>query len=207
LADIFQNIQNADPTWAYLILFISAYVENIFPPIPGDTVTIIGAYLVGRNTLKFWGVFIATTLGSILGFMTLFLIAYWIEWKIIEKYQPKWVSRTRIELVENWFKKYGYWVILFNRFLSGTRSVISLVAGLSKMKILNVFFLSLISVAMWNGFLIYIGSSIGKNWKEIINYIKMYNRLVFILLIVAALLFIVIKYCRKKKCESNSPNN
>ena len=39
----------------------------------------------------------------------------------------------RIEKIEVWFAKYGYWVIFANRFLSGTRSVISLFAGIFKL--------------------------------------------------------------------------
>ena len=196
---LLHQLQQVDPIWAYFLLFISAFIENIFPPIPGDTVTVIGAYLVGRNILNFWGVYISTTLGSIVGFMTIFGIAYWLEWKIIERYQPKWMSRTRIDRVEKWFCKYGYRVILFNRFLSGTRSVISFVAGLSKMKIERVFILAFISCAIWNGALIYLGSSIGKNWREIAGFIKIYNRFVLGLILIFAVVYIIYRYYKKKQ--------
>jgi membrane protein DedA with SNARE-associated domain len=185
------TLQSADPIWAYLVLFISAFVENVFPPIPGDTVTILGAYLVGTGTLNFWGVYIATTCGSILGFMSIYGLAFWVEWKIIEKYQPKWLSRTKIDKVEIWFREYGYWIILFNRFLSGARSVISLVAGLSKMHVIPVFVLALISCAIWNGTLVYLGSVVGSNWEEIVSFLRLYNRAVIIALIAVAIIFMV----------------
>ena len=81
MESLLHSLETANPLWAYFILFISAFIENIFPPIPGDTVTVFGAYLVGRGLLSFWGVWISTTLGSIAGFMAIFAIAYWIEWK------------------------------------------------------------------------------------------------------------------------------
>ena len=67
-------ISQVDPGVAYLILFVSAYVENTFPPVPGDTVTVIGAYLITTGKLSFTGVWLSTTLGSVLGFMTMFFM-------------------------------------------------------------------------------------------------------------------------------------
>ena len=185
------TLQTADPLWAYLILFISAFVENVFPPIPGDTVTILGAYLVGTGILNFWGVYLVTTTGSIVGFMSIYGLAYWVEWKIIEKYQPRWLSRTQIDKVEIWFHDHGYWIILFNRFLSGARSVISAVAGLSKMQVIPVFILALISCAVWNGGLIYLGSVVGNNWEEIASFLRLYNRTVIIAIIAVIIIFIL----------------
>ena len=80
------TLQSTDPILAYLVLFISAFVENVFPPIPGDSVTILGAYLVGTGILNFWGVYLATTAGSLAGFMSIYGLAFWVEWKVIEKY-------------------------------------------------------------------------------------------------------------------------
>ena len=60
---------------AYWLLGVSAYIENVFPPIPGDTVTVFGAYLISSGNLDFWGVYISTTIGSVLGFFTMYLMA------------------------------------------------------------------------------------------------------------------------------------
>ena len=58
--------------WGYLFLFVSAFVENIFPPMPGDTFVVIGAFLVGRDQLLFIPAYLAATGGSLLGFMFLY---------------------------------------------------------------------------------------------------------------------------------------
>jgi membrane protein DedA with SNARE-associated domain len=199
MEDFLSDIPEMAPFWAYIFLFLSAYIENVFPPIPGDTVTVFGAYLVGTGSLKFWYVLFATTLGSVMGFMTVFGLAYWLEWKVIEKYQFRWISKTRLDQVENWFSKYGYWIILFNRFFSGGRSVISFVAGLSKMRTLYVFNLALLSCIVWNTGLIYLGSTIGKNWQEIIKMIKLYNRIVFAILVLLVFIYTLYYILRRKQ--------
>ncbi len=197
------QLKELDPFWAYLLLFISAVVENIFPPIPGDTVTVIGAYLVGRGLLNYWGVFISTTLGSSMGFMGIFWIAYLLKLKRILEYIPQKVSPKKIQKAEKWIHNYGYWVILLNRFLSGARSVISVIAGLSKMKPFIVLIAATISCAIWNGLLIYFGSLIGKNWEEIIAFLKVYNRFVIGTLITAlVILFFVRRYRKKRKATT-----
>jgi membrane protein DedA with SNARE-associated domain len=183
MEEILHSLEQASPFWAYFFLCLSAFIENICPPIPGDTVTVIGAYLVGRGSLNFWGVYISTTLGSVMGFMGIYGLAYRMEWKIFKKFQPRWITHKRIDQAESYFRRYGYGVILLNRFLSGVRSVISLVAGLSKMQPAAVLALSLISGAVWNGLLIYLGSIVGKNWGNIIEILKVYNRVVLVAII------------------------
>jgi membrane protein DedA with SNARE-associated domain len=184
---------------AYTMLFVSAFVENIFPPVPGDTVTLIGAYLVGTGHLNYLGVLVSTTAGSVVGFMALFLIAFWLEWKVVERYNFKWIQRTHIDRVQAWFQKYGYRVILANRFLSGVRSVISITAGLSKLKISVVFLLSFLSALIWNGLIISAGAFIGDNWQDIESYLKLYNQIIIIGLLIAAAGYLVYFLVHKKK--------
>jgi membrane protein DedA with SNARE-associated domain len=198
LEQFFFYLKNMHPVWAYSFLFVSALIENIFPPIPGDTVTIIGAYLVGVGALQFWGVFLSTTLGSITGFMGLYAFAFWLERKIIERYLSSWVTRVHIDKVEGWFHHYGYWIILFNRFLSGVRSVISLVAGITKMHPFGVFLLGIISCAIWNGGLIYLGASLGKNWQDIIAFLSSYNKTVIILLATVLIIYLFFRFAKSR---------
>jgi len=194
----FNNLIQENGTLVYVALFLSAYIENIFPPIPGDTVTVIGAYFVGTGKLNFWGVYFSTSVGSIAGFMTLYGLAYWLQWHFIERYRPRWVQRSHLDRVEGWFQQYGYWVVLLNRFLSGARSVISIVAGLSKLNGFLVFFFASISVLLWNGALIYLGAFLGKSWEEIIQYVKLYNKIILVA-VVLLLIGVILWYVKKEK--------
>ena len=77
MAEFLESLLNSiDPFTAYIILFISAFTENVVPPVPGDTVVVIGAYLVSTEKLGFWGVFISTCLGSSAGFMVMYFVGY-----------------------------------------------------------------------------------------------------------------------------------
>jgi len=151
----------------YTFLFISAMVENLFPPIPGDTITAFGAFLVGTGRLNFFIVYLVTTIGSVVGFMQLFYMGKFLEKAFFIEKNYRFFSKESILDAEKWFKKRGYLVILFNRFLPGVRSVISIVSGISNLSSIKVFFFSLISASIWNFIWIYGGYTLGGNWEKV----------------------------------------
>ena len=118
LESINQLLEQINPAMAYVLLFLSAIIENVFPPIPGDTVTVIGAYLITTGNLGFWGVYISTSTGSLVGFFIMYIIGLKFGRSFVRsKFKAKIFSEEMFNRVEKWFVKYGYWVILANRFL------------------------------------------------------------------------------------------
>jgi len=189
------------PLTAYLLLFVSAFVENVFPPIPGDTVTLIGAYLVSSGKLSFIGVYISTSLGSVLGFFTMYIIGMKLGRKFLDsKIGQKVFSEEQYQKTEKWFSKYGYGIIAANRFLSGTRSVISIFAGSFHLNWFRVLSLATLSALLWNGLLIYIIYVVGLNWDVITNLISQYNKIVIVLTIII-ITYIIVRKTRRKKSQ------
>ncbi len=196
LENLFSQIS---PAMAYLILGVSAYTENVVPPIPGDTVVILGAYLVSTGQLDFWGVYVSTTIGSVAGFVTMYYIGRKFGRSFIyKKSRSRIFKEEDIRKTEIWFGKWGYWVIAANRFLSGTRSIISLFAGLFHLNVLLVVALSIVSAAIWNGLLIFAGMLVGKNWEIISDIISQYNKILIVLTVFVIGYIIYRKYYKKK---------
>lgn len=203
MLDFIERIFNSiEPGIAYLVLFASAFIENVMPPIPGDTVVVLGAYLVSTGKLEFWPVYITTCTGGLLGFMVMFFIgAKFGRTFFYKKARAKVFNINKLETVEKWFAKWGYWVIFANRFLSGTRSVISVFAGLFHLKWHIVMILGLFSLLIWNGLLIFAGILIGDNWEQILNYVSNYNKVLIGLTVIAIAAYLI---RRKKKKEVKS---
>lgn len=196
LENLFSQIS---PAMAYLILGVSAYTENVVPPIPGDTVVILGAYLVSTGQLDFWGVYVSTTIGSVAGFVTMYYIGRKFGRSFIyKKSRSRIYKEEDIRKAEIWFGKWGYWVIAANRFLPGTRSIISLFAGFFHLNVLLVVALSIVSAAIWNGLLISAGMLVGKNWEIISDIISQYNKVLIVLTIFVIGYVIYRKYYKKK---------
>lgn len=205
MLEFFENLfLNIDPFIAYLVLFVSAFVENVVPPVPGDTVVVLGAYLVSIGQLGFWGVYVSTTLGSVAGFATMYYVGLKFGRSFFfEKSRGKIFKEEQIAKVENWFGDWGYWVILANRFLSGTRSVISVFAGLFHLSSFKVIGLSLISAAIWNALLIWAGMLLGNNWHHISDIISQYNRILFVVLGLLVLVWLIRKYIKRNRSKNS----
>jgi membrane protein DedA with SNARE-associated domain len=187
----------------YLFLFLSAIIENLFPPIPGDTITAFGAFLVGIGRLKYYYVYLVTTTGSVVGFMSLFLLGKHFGRDFFIKKDYKYFPAASILKSEARFSRSGYLIVLANRFMPGVRSVISIVAGISNLSTLKVFFLSLLSASVWNLIWIHAGYTLGDNWdfvkKEIAKIMKNYNIIVGLILLIVALIIIIYKKYSKPR--------
>jgi membrane protein DedA with SNARE-associated domain len=161
-------------------------------------VVVIGAYLVGIRFLRFDFTYLSVNLGSIFGFMTMYYLGVFFRDKILNKRNDKSQFYLKIEKVKQWFGKYGYKIILFNRFLSGLRSVVALTAGISNLNLKKVFILALLSIVLWNGILIYLGYLLGEKWGILITYIKEYNFIVLVILVLIFIVYFIIKKYRLK---------
>ncbi len=139
-------LKNQNNYVLYSILFISGIVENLFPPAPGDTITIFGAFLIGRNRLNFFYVYLLTTAGSSIGYMILFYLGKLVQKDYFLKKDFSFFSAESFNKVELWYEKYGYVLILANRFIPAVRSVTGIVAGILRLQVFKVFIYSLISL-------------------------------------------------------------
>ena len=178
--------------YVYFLLGVSAFVENVFPPIPGDTITAFGAFLVGTKKLDFIGVYVSTTLGSLSGFMFLFWIGSLLGRRFFIKKDYRFFKAQDIRRAEEWFRRYGYLLILLNRFLPGIRSVISISGGISRLGVLKVTFLALVSACAWNLIWIFLGYELGTNWD--VAREKMENILIYYNYIILALVGLVVVF-------------
>jgi membrane protein DedA with SNARE-associated domain len=193
--DNFLEFLNALPDpLIYLLLGLSAFVENVFPPIPGDTITAFGAFLVGTERLHFIGVYLSTTLGSLSGFMFLFWVGRLLGRRFFIERDYWFFKAQDIVRAEEWFQKYGHLLVLLNRFFPGIRSVISIAGGIVRLRVLWVGVLALLSACAWNLIWISVGYALGRNWEAVrdkMSYIMLrYNCsvLAFLALLVMFLL-------------------
>jgi membrane protein DedA with SNARE-associated domain len=172
------TLETLSPTLIYCSLFAIAYIENVFPPSPSDVIVVFGGYLVGLGTIDFTLALVLTTIGSITGFMTMYKVGDWFGEAIIEKKRFTFLPLESIHKVEEWFRKYGYWIIVANRFMSGTRAVVSFFAGLSKLRLVRTTVLCGISALVWNWLMLFAGTLLGKNWNSIALYLSTYSQII-----------------------------
>lgn len=191
-------LSSVDATVIYLILFFFAFIENIFPPSPSDVVVIVGASLISKSGLGFLPVLFITSIGSALGFILMYYMGKLFGKKILHSGKLKFLNPQDLAKTEHWFEKYGFKIILANRFLPGTRSVISFFSGICELNIYKTFIYSLISAFLWNIGIVYLGMVLGNNISLIDYYLSTYSKIIIVITLIIAAIFIV-KYFLKRK--------
>jgi membrane protein DedA with SNARE-associated domain len=197
--DILTQISTFSPIWIYLTLFFFAFVENVFPPSPSDVVIVVGGSLVGTGAISFIIALTFASLGSILGFMLMFYIGSTVDKKVIQSGRFKFIPINTIDKVETWFRKYGYFVIVANRFMPGTRAVISFFAGISNLEPKKTIILCFVSALVWNAVMLYLGFIFGDNVEKVDQYLTTYSNIVIAVTVIVILFFIIRFFFRKRK--------
>ncbi|HLF19673.1 MAG TPA: DedA family protein [Bacteroidota bacterium] len=202
------NLALLDPFWVYLTIAGIAYIENIFPPFPSDVVVIAAGSLVGIGTINFGLALLLATAGSTLGFMTMYKVGDWFGAKILEKGKIKVIPIDGVHKVEAWFRKYGYWVVVVNRFMAGTRAVVAFFVGMSELSLLKSAVLSFVSALAWNFLLLYAGKALGQNWRSIIIYLQAYGQTITIVVIAVIIGIIAHQlYSRRTGNSAQTPSS
>lgn len=205
--DLVQWIRVLPPFGIYLIFFMIAYFENVVPPIPGDVLVAFAGYLAAESVIDLAPVYILVTAASVIGFMTMYWLGSHWGGQLEERRGDFWLVRfiplTYMTKVREWMKRWGQGVILANRFLAGTRSVISIAAGISHIRVSSTVISSTISSLLWNAILLGFGWIVHKNWEIIGNYLAIYSRIILGGIGILILAKFSIYYYNKKRGAQN----
>ena len=187
--------------WILAFVFFSMFVENVFPPYPGDTVIFAAGFISGSDSLSLPPLIFVSVVGSITSILVVYLVGRKYGRAMFEKRKLGFLHPEKLPRIEGWYRKYGNTLLLASRFLPGTRFLIVLTAGIGKVPIVRMSVLSGISVLLWNSMVILSAYYLHSNWEKVYAVFRTYNRVILILIALALLLYIVTKIVRKYKAK------
>lgn len=198
LQQIISYISTLDPALIYVALFFFAFIENIVPPAPNDFLVLFGATLIAKSTLGLVPVLALTGTGSTLGFILMYLIGEFLGEKLLRSGKFKFIKKESLDKADLFFHKYGYNIILINRFLPGTRAVVSFFSGVHRLKPVRTFVYAALSSILWNALLIFLGIKLGENLELVDHYLSEYSQII-LALTALIIIFVLIRFLLKKK--------
>ncbi|GJQ21643.1 MAG: hypothetical protein HBSIN02_19980 [Bacteroidia bacterium] len=198
-----ERLLELNPVLIYVVIAGIAFIENLLPPFPSDIAIVAAGSLVGLGTIEFVPLLGVTTAASSAGFLAMYCIGLWFGRRILEQGKIRFIPLESLHRVEAWFRKYGYWVIAGNRFLAGTRAVVSFFAGVSELSPTLSAILCFFSALVWNALLILAGKALGENWSHLADLLATYSTAVTALVILA-LAVVLIRFLFRKKRGSAS---
>lgn len=200
---MFEWLGGRAPILVYLFLVFNSCFESLFPPYPSDAFVLVFAFLAGQGYFNPYLLYLSAVLGALAGIMILYHVGKTRGDALIGFLTKTFLGRIfplkMIEKAKTSFVKRGDLIVLLNRFLPGMRAPLCFAAGIVKINEKRFFWYSLISVLVWNFFLIMVGFYIGSTWHEAANFLKNYNMIVGLILIVFLAIFTIVYFRKRKK--------
>ncbi|EGY4461730.1 DedA family protein [Listeria monocytogenes] len=170
--------------FGYIGIFVLIMVENLFPPIPSEIILTFGGFMTTVTSLNVVMVIIIATLGSVVGAILLYKVASYFGKERLTKIVLKYgrilrLKESDIERAENFFLKYGSWAVFLCRMIPLIRSLISIPAGMTKMKMSKFLILTTAGSLLWNTVLIGLGAMLGESWSEIVVFMDSFSTIIY----------------------------
>jgi membrane-associated protein len=163
--------------WAPALLFGAAFIEHLFPPFPGDLLVVLGAWYAVQGELSWPVVYVAVTAGSVAGAWVDHRLGAWLGRRL--EHDPRatrWLKPEQLARFEAAYRRWGGWLLVFNRFFPGVRGILFLAAGASGIPLGRTLLLGGLSAAAWNGLLLAAGALLVSNLDELVALVERYTR-------------------------------
>jgi membrane protein DedA with SNARE-associated domain len=173
----------------YLSLCAMAAAENVFPPLPTDTVVAFGTWLAARGAGSPLVAFLATWLGNIAGAAGMYVVG--------RRHGRAWMHRRFPQLADDrgearlrsLYARYGLLALVVSRFIPGVRALVPPVAGALKVPPVSAIAAMGAASGVWYGVIAYIAYRAGADWEAVTLVITRSGR---ILALAACVLVIVV---------------
>jgi len=191
----------------YLGIGLLMFLENIFPPIPSELIMPLAGFTAAQGKLNFLLAVKAGVLGTILGALPWYYAGYVVGEKRLRQWADrygKWltISSKEIDKANDWFNRHGKKAVFFGRLVPGIRTIISLPAGIHRMRLVPFLVYSTAGTLLWVLLLTTLGYVLGANYYLVEEYIGVVSKLV-VLVVLAAILFWFVQ--RKRRSRRITP--
>ena len=142
----------------YFAIFVLMAAESSILPVPSELVMIPAGYLASQGKLDPWLVIMASSMGSISGSLVSYYLALWLGRPLVLRFGKYFlITLEHLEKAEKFVERHGEISIFTGRFIPGLRHLISMPAGLVKMRLAPFMLYTLVGATLWNLVLLILG--------------------------------------------------
>ena len=153
----------------YLLIGLFAALEYLCPPLPGDTLCLFAIFLACTSNWSKPLVYLSLNLGAIVG--------GWLDYEAGRFWErrggtlPSWLrgGHTEIAITRavQGFAKYGFVLLIANRFIPSFRAVFFVAAGRANLPRWKMLLGGTLSAMLWNLLLLGLASYIAHDWENL----------------------------------------
>jgi membrane protein DedA with SNARE-associated domain len=161
-------------TWGPLLIFLFMAIESSLVPFPSEVVMIPAGFLAARGELPLGDPFADAALavvcgvaGSMAGAYFNYFLALRLGRPVLNRYgRYFFLPPDKLERAEEIFRRYGDITTFVCRLLPAIRQLISLPAGLARMRLGRFSFFTGLGAGIWVVILTWIGQLIGSRTRD-----------------------------------------
>jgi membrane protein DedA with SNARE-associated domain len=160
----------------YLSLGVLAAAENVFPPLPTDTVVAFGIWLAARGQANPFFAFLATWLGNSAGAAGMYVVGRRHGTAWMRRHFPRLVDEAGERRLRDLYGRYGILAIMASRSIPGLRAIVPPVAGALRIPAVTAVAAMAIASGIWYGVIAYLAYRAGSNWSALTQTISKSGR-------------------------------
>ena len=175
----------------YLGVMLAMTIESAMIPLPSELILPYAGFLVSDPSQIEPLVVIAATIGNTFGSLIAYGLGAYGGRPLLERYGKYLLIRPHeIDLADAFFVRHGGATVFIGRLLPIVRTFISFPAGVARMPLGRFIVFSTAGAFLWSMLLVYAGTVLGSNWKQIREALQPFDLIVAIVIVLAIALFI-----------------
>jgi membrane protein DedA with SNARE-associated domain len=187
------------PVALYLTMFVFAAIENVFPPLPADTVVAFGSFLAARGQGTIAGAFLATWAGNLSGAALMYGAGRKYGSERIQRRLLKDESASAGSRLHALHSQYGMLALFVSRFIPGVRALVPPFAGALHLPFIPSLIVMGVASGIWYGLISYLAFRVGANWNMLQRTIVEYGRVATIIALAIVIAGVVVWVVRRRR--------
>ena len=150
----------------YWVIMLLMAIESSFIPFPSEVVVPPAAYQAANGDKNVFLVVFFATIGALIGAIINYAIAYYLGRPIVYKFANSrighmcLIDEQKVMAAEKYFDDHGAVGTIIGRLIPAVRQLISIPAGLARMRFSQFLLYTFIGAGLWNSVLAAIGYSL-----------------------------------------------
>ncbi|MCM1021516.1 MAG: DedA family protein [Muribaculum sp.] len=202
----------------YLFVFVFMVIESSFIPFPSELVVPPAAYLAMQSdsSMNIFVVILVATAGALVGALINYYLALWIGRPIVYSFADSrlghmlLLNKEKVDRAEKYFDDHGAISTFIGRLIPAVRQLISIPAGLARMKLSTFCVFTSLGALTWNAILAFLGFLLYKFFKfetkqQLLEKIEEYNEYLTYIgygIALICMLFIIYNIFKPRKTTS-----
>ena len=172
----------------YAGIFFLMVLENIFPPIPSELIIPLVGFAAAEGDLNIVLAILAATLGAVVGAIPWYVLGRAFGLERVKKLSEKTgrlttMSPSDVDIAQKWFYKHDGAAVFVGRLIPTVRTLISVPAGVARMKLPPFFIYTALGSAVWTTLLALLGYVLQSQYTLVEEYLNPVSNAVVIIIV------------------------